>query len=228
MRSRPISARSSASARAHPGDDLTSALAQAAEAGEKLDESELVAMVFLLLVAGHETTVNLIGNGMLALLEHTDQWEKLRNDPSLIRQAVEELLRFTSPAEMSTERYPREDVTVGGVMIPRGEMVFAVIASANRDERQFRDPDSLDITREPNRHLAFGLGTHFCLGASLARLEAQTAIDTLMRRVPDLRLAVPARALRWRRGLIVRGLEALPVAVGERRPVMSRKATSCG
>src|SRR5579883_2050086 len=114
-------------------------------------------MIFLLLVAGHETTVNLIANGMLALLEHPDQLERLRNDPSLIKPAVEEMLRYASPVETATERYAREDVTLAGVTIPRGEMVFAVLASANRDERQFPDPDRLDITREPNRHLAFGL-----------------------------------------------------------------------
>ena len=150
--------------RADPQDDLVSALVQAEEAGDTLSEDELVAMIILLLVAGHETTVNLIGNGTLALLEHPDQMEKLRNDPALIKPAVEELLRFTSPVEMATERYAREDVTIAGVTIPRGEMVFAVIASANRDERQFPNPDTLDITREPNKHLTFGLGTHFCLG----------------------------------------------------------------
>src|SRR5262249_3776771 len=174
--------------RANPQDDLVSALARAEEAGDTLSEDELLAMVFLLLVAGHETTVNLIGNGTLALLEHPDQMAKLRNDPALIRPAVEELLRYASPVETATERYAREDVTIAGVTIPRGEMVFAVIASANRDERQFANPDTLDITREPNKHLAFGLGAHFCLGAPLARLEGQLAINTLLRRVPDLRL----------------------------------------
>jgi cytochrome P450 PksS len=200
--------------RADPQDDLVTALTRAEEAGDTLSEDELVAMVFLLLVAGHETTVNLIGNGTLALLEHPDQMDRLRNDPALIKPAVEELLRYTSPVDMATERYAREDVPVAGVTIPRGEMVFAVIASANRDERQFPNPDALDITREPNRHLSFGLGAHFCLGAPLARLEGQIAIGTLLRRVPDLRLTVAPDALRWRRGLVLRGLEALPVAFG--------------
>jgi len=171
-------------------------------------------MVFLLLAAGHETTVNLIGNGTLALLEHPDQMDKLRNDPALIKPAVEELLRYTSPVDMATERYAREDVPVAGVTIPRGEMVFAVIASANRDDRQFADPDTLDLTREPNRHLAFGLGPHFCLGAPLARLEGQIAINTLLHRIPDLRLSAAPDVPRWRRGLLLRGLEALPVAFG--------------
>jgi cytochrome P450 PksS len=201
--------------RTNPQDDLVSALIRAEEAGDTLSEGELAAMVFLLLVAGHETTVNLIGNGVLALLEHPDQLAKLRNDPTLIKPAVEELLRYSSPVEMATERYAREDVHFAGVTIPRGEMVFAVIASANRDERQFPHPDALDLAREPNRHLAFGLGTHFCLGAPLARLEGQIAIATLLRRFPDLRLTLPPEKLSWRRGLLLRGLEALPVAFGK-------------
>src|SRR5262249_3757858 len=162
-------------------------------------------------IAGHETTVNLIGNGTLALLEHPEQLARLRNDPALIRPAVEELLRFASPVETATERYAREEVRIAGVTIPRGELVFAVIASANRDERQFADPDKLDITREPNKHLSFGLGAHYCLGAALARLEGQLAIGTLLRRAPGLRLAVEPAALRWRSGLVLRGLKALPV-----------------
>jgi cytochrome P450 PksS len=198
--------------RAQPRDDLISALVQAEEAGQQLSEDELVAMVVLLLVAGHETTVNLIGSGTLALLEHPDQLEKLRSEPALIRPAVEELLRYASPVETATERFPREDIPIAGVTIPRGEVTFAVLATANRDERQFPDPDRLDITREPNKHLSFGLGAHYCLGASLARLEGQIAINTLLRRAPRLRLAVPPEALSWRPGLVLRGLKALPVA----------------
>jgi cytochrome P450 PksS len=203
------------SRRARPGDDLVSALIQAEEAGEKLTEDELLALVVLLLVAGHETTVNLIGNGMLALLENPEQMAKLRSDPALINSAVEELLRFHSPVETATERFPRHDVTVAGVRIPRGELVLAVIASANRDERQFVNPDILDIAREPNKHVSFGQGVHFCLGAPLARLEGQIAINTLLRRACGLRLAAAPSALRWRRGLVLRGLEKLPVAVTE-------------
>jgi cytochrome P450 PksS len=135
----------------------------------------------------------------------------LRRDPSLIKPAVEELLRFTAPVETATERFAREDVTIGGVTIKKGEMVFAAIASANRDESQFPDPDRLDIGREPNRHLAFGQGIHFCLGASLARLEGQIAIAALVDRFADLRLAVDPSSLRWRPGLVLRGLRSLPV-----------------
>jgi cytochrome P450 PksS len=201
-----------ATRRADPGDDLVSALVQAEESGAQLSDDELVAMVFLLLIAGHETTVNLIGNGVLALLDHPDRRDRLRDDPALIKPAVEELLRYGSPVETATERYAREDMTIAGVAIPRGALVYAVLASANRDEREFVEPDGLDLTREPNRHVAFGLGPHYCLGAPLARLEGQIAIGNLLRRVPGLRLAVAPGALRWRRGLVLRGLEALPVA----------------
>ncbi len=166
-----------------------------------------------MLVAGHETTVNLIGNGVLALLEHPEQMELLRNDPTLIEPAVEELLRYGSPVEMATERYAREDVTIAGVTIPGGSLVGAVIASANRDESQFAKPDTLDIMREPNKHLAFGLGAHYCTGAPLARLEGQIAINTLLQLAPHLSLNAPSDALRWRPGLVTRGLESLPVAV---------------
>lgn len=151
------------------------------------------------------------------LLENTDQLRKLLNDPALIKSAVEELLRFNGPLETATERYAREDIVVAGTTIPRGELVLAVLASANRDDRQFNDPDRLDLAREPNRHLAFGYGVHYCLGAPLARLEGQIAISTLLRRIPDLRLAKPVDALRWRRGLVLRGLESLPVAFSKRK-----------
>ena len=197
--------------RSSPRDDLVTALVHAEEVGARLDEDELVSMVFLLLIAGHETTVNLIGNGSLALLNHPHQMRRLREDPSIIKPAVEELLRFDGPLATATERYAREDVALGGTTIPRGALVYAVLGSANRDERQFPDPDMLDLTREPNRHLAFGLGIHYCLGAPLARLEGQIAIGTLLRRLPNLRLAIPPGALRWRRGLVLRGLAALPV-----------------
>ncbi len=199
--------------RADPRDDLLSALARAEEAGDQLDEDELLAMIFLLLVAGHETTVNLIGNGSLALMENPGQMEKLRAEPSGIKIAVEELLRYESPLATATERFAREDIAVAGVTIPRGGLVYAVLASANRDPRQFPDPDTLDLAREPNKHLAFGLGIHYCLGAPLARLEGEIAISTLLRRAPGLRLSVAPKALRWRRGLVLRGLEALPVAL---------------
>jgi len=197
--------------RRNPKDDLISGLVRAEEAGDKLSEDELLAMVFLLLVAGHETTVNLIGNGMLALLQHPDQLQKLREDPSLIKPAIEELLRYDGPVETSTERFAREDIAIGGTVIPKGEMVMVVIASADHDPERFADPDELDITRAANKHLAFGKGIHFCLGAPLARMEGQIAIGTLLRRMPNLRLADSPESLTWRPGMVLRGLEGLPV-----------------
>lgn len=204
-----------------PTDDLVSELVKAEVDGERLSDDELMGMVFLLLVAGHETTVNLIGNGVLALLEHPEQMELLRTlvrkDPALIKPAVEELLRFGSPVEMGTERYAREDITIAGVKIPGGSLVGAVLASANRDETHFVNPDSLDITREPNKHLAFGLGTHYCTGAPLARLEAQIAINMLIEMIPQFQIDSPPDKLRWRPGLVTRGLESLPIEVKQRR-----------
>jgi cytochrome P450 len=200
--------------RADPEDDLITALIRAEEAGDKLSEDELLAMAFLLLVAGHETTVNLIASGTLALLEHPEQSERLRRDPSLTKTALEELLRYTSPVEMATERYAREDAEIGGTTIPRGELVLAVLGSANRDERHFEDPDALDLARDPNRHLAFGRGgLHHCLGAPLARMEGQIALDAFLRRFPGARLATAPEALLWRRGLFLRGLERLPLVL---------------
>ncbi|GCE09458.1 cytochrome P450 family protein [Dictyobacter aurantiacus] len=198
--------------RAHPQDDLITALVQARDGSDQLSEDEVLAMIFLLLIAGHETTVNLIGSGTLALLEHPDQLEKLRGDPTLIKPAIEELLRFVCPVEMATERYAREDIEIAGTTIPRGELVLAVIGSANRDASHFENPDALDITRKNNRHLAFGQGAHYCLGAPLSRLEGQIAITTLVQRMPGLRLNTAPEQIRWRGGFILRGLEALPVS----------------
>ena len=198
--------------RTDPEDDLITALIRAGEAGDRLSEDELLAMAFLLLVAGHETTVNLIASGTLALLEHPEQTERLRRDPSLAKPAVEELLRYTSPVEMATERYAREDTEIGGRTIPRGQLVLAVLGSANRDEQHFEDPNVLDLARDPNRHLAFGRGgVHHCLGAPLARMEGQIALNALLRRFPGARLA--PEPLRWRRGLFLRGLERLPLVL---------------
>jgi cytochrome P450 len=199
--------------RKNPKDDLLSALVQAEEAGDKLSEDELLGMVFLLLIAGHETTVNLIGNGMLALLQHPDQLQKLKDDPSLIKPAIEELLRYDGPVETSTERFAREDIAIGGTVIPKGEMVMVVIASADHDPERFADPDELDVTRADNKHLAFGKGIHFCLGAPLARMEGQIAIGTLLRRMSNLRLADPPESLPWRPGMVLRGLKGLPVSL---------------
>lgn len=195
-----------------PKDDLVTALVQARDGSDQLSEDEVLAMIFILLIAGHETTVNLIGSGTLALLEHPDQLERLRLEQGVIKPAIEELLRFVCPVEMATERYTREDITIAGTTIPRGELVLAVIASANRDANFFDTPDSLDITRENNKHLAFGHGVHFCLGAPLARLEGQIALSMLVQRMPNLRLSGAPDQLRWRGGLVLRGLEALPVS----------------
>jgi len=201
--------------RVHPQDDLITALIRAEEAGYKLSRDELLAMAFLLLVAGHETTVNLIASGTLALLEHPEQMKRLRRgEPSLTKSAVEELLRYTSPVEMATERYPREDVEIEGTTIPRGELVLAVLGSANRDERHFEDPNVLNLARDPNRHLAFGRGgVHHCLGAPLARMEGQIAISAFLRHFPRARLAVASESLRWRRGVFLRGLQRLPLVL---------------
>lgn len=197
--------------RRDPRDDLVSALIRAEEAGDRLNEDELLAMVFLLLIAGQETTVNLIGNGMLALLQNPHQMERLRSEPSLIKFAVEELLRYTSPVLMTTERYALDNATMQEVKIPRGEMILGVIGSANRDETVFDTPDELNLAREPNKHLSFGQGIHFCLGAPLARMESQIAINTLLARVPNLQLTIDPESLRWRPSMLLRGLQTLPV-----------------
>ena len=197
--------------RRDPQNDLVSALIEAEAAGDKLSEDELLAMVFLLLIAGHETTVNLIGNGILALIETPNQMSKLKSEPSLVKPAVEELLRYTSPVLMTTERYARENVLLHGVEIPRGEMTLGVIGSANRDETVFENPNKLDLTREPNKHLSFGQGIHFCLGAPLARMEAQIAFTTLLRRLPHLQLKGSAHSLQWRPSMLLRGLVSLPL-----------------
>ena len=203
----------------HPTGDLISGLVTARESDDRLTIDEIVALIVLLLTAGHETTANLIGTGTLALLQHPDQLARLRDgrpgdDPAVARTAVEELVRYVVPAETATQRYARQDVVLAGVTVPRGATVLAVIASANRDPAHFTDPDTLDLTRSPNRHLSFGQGTHYCLGASLARLEASVALPTLLRRVPGLRLVVPPEQLTWRGGIILRGLRALPVSAG--------------
>jgi cytochrome P450 len=194
--------------RAAPRNDLLSGLIAAEEAGDKLNEIELLATCILLLIAGHETTVNLIGNGTLALLRHRDQLERLRREPGLIATAVEELLRFDGPVQR-TARIPSEDVTFGGRTIAKGEMVMPFIGAADRDPAQFPSPDRLDIGRTDNRHIAFGWGIHFCLGAPLARIEGQIAINTLVRRLPKLELATGQPE--YRQSLTLRGLKALPV-----------------
>ncbi len=202
-----------AARRQDPGDDLLSALIAAEEAGDRLSQDELVGMLFLLLLAGHETTVNLIASGALALLEHPAELEQLRADPALWDSALEELLRYTNPVELSTPRYAKETFSWHGVEIPSGHRILVGIGSANRDETVFPEPDRVQITRSPNKHLAFGLGIHYCLGAPLARMEGKVALQSLIERFPRLTLAQPPESLTWRSSTLVRGLKALPVAV---------------
>lgn len=200
-----------AAKRSAPADDMLSALVLAHDDGDRLTEVELVSMAFLLLIAGHETTVNLIANGVLALLRDPDQLAALRADPALLPGAVEEFLRYDGPVNHATLRYTTEPVEIGGVPIPEGEFVVVSLSSANRDTNRFPDADHLDITRPAGGHLAFGHGIHFCLGAPLARLEGQIAIGTLLDRFPDLTLDTDPANLRWRHTTLLRGLESLPV-----------------
>ena len=196
--------------RKQPRSDLISALVAAEERGDVLSEPELVVMCRLLLIAGHETTVNLIGNGTNALLRHPDQFAKLREDPGLITSAIEELLRYDSPVQM-TGRIATEPVQFDGHTVQPGEWILPLLGAANHDPAQFADPERLDITRNPNAHVAFGRGIHFCLGAPLARLEGQIAIGALVRRFPSLALAgEPVR----RKQITLRGLQSLPVTAG--------------
>jgi len=191
-----------------PRDDLLSLLIAAEEQGDRLSEGELLITCILLFVAGHETTVNLIGNGLLGLLNHPDELAKLRGDLRLLPGAVEELLRYDSPVQR-TGRITNTDVELDGRKIAKGSLVVTAIGAANRDPAHFPDPDRLDITRRDNRHIAFGFGIHFCLGAPLARLEGQIAIGTLLRRMPGLGLATST--LEWRESSTLRGLKNLPV-----------------
>lgn len=196
--------------RRSPGVDLLSALIMAEEEGETLTEEELRSMSLLLFVAGHETTMNLIANGTHALLRHRHQLERLRNDPGLVRAGVEELLRFDGPVHL-TGRTATQDLEVAGVPIERGQAVITLLAAANRDPSVFDDPDGLDVNRDPNPHLTFSQGIHYCLGASLARAEAQVAIGSLVQRFPSLELLTDP--VRYRDHFILRGFEELRVAV---------------
>jgi cytochrome P450 len=171
-------------------------------------------MIFLLLVAGHETTVNLIATGTLALLTHPAEFARLRSDPSLLPGAVEELLRYANPLNHATDRYAPASFEVGGVLIPAGEPVLVVTSSANRDPARFPDPDRLDVGRDASGHVAFGHGIHYCVGAPLARLEGEIAFGALLSRFPGLALAVDPAALRWRPSSLIHGLETLPVRLG--------------
>ncbi|MCL7380690.1 cytochrome P450 [Streptomyces sp. 35G-GA-8] len=198
------------------GDDLISGLIRASDQGEHLTENEAAAMCFVLLFAGFETTINLIGNGTHALLRHPAQRAALQRslesgDHGLLETGVEELLRFDGPVELATWRYATQSLEIGGVPISKGDPVLVVLAAADRDPSRFDTPDMLDLARRDNPHLGYGHGIHYCLGAPLARLEGRTALATLLTRLPDIRLAAEPEELRWRGGLIMRGLRTLPV-----------------
>jgi len=206
--------------RAEPGNDLLSALILAHDAaGEDgaetaLTTTDLLSAAYHLVMAGFDTTVNLIASGTLALLTHPEEMALLRQDPSLLPAAVEELLRFTSPVNHVSARFTNEDLPVGDVVIPAGEWVVIATSSANRDPAQFPDPDRLDLSRDSGSHIAFGHGIHYCLGAPLARMEAEVALGALLTRFPELSLAVPSEELRWRAVSLMNGLESLPVRLG--------------
>ncbi|MEV7796436.1 cytochrome P450 [Streptomyces sp. NPDC087512] len=199
--------------RQRPGDDLMSALIHSADGdGDRLSPDELRGMAWLLLVAGHETTVNLISNGVLALLTHPGQLAALRADPTLVDSAVEEVLRYDGPVETPTYRFTTEPLTIGDTVIPGGgELVLVALADADRDPARFPDPDRFDITRDARGHVAFGHGIHYCLGAPLARLEARIAFRTLLERCENLALDIHPAAIAWRPGLMIRGPQRLPV-----------------
>lgn len=197
--------------RENGGDDLLAGLIQVRDAEDRLTEQELSSMVFLLLIAGHETTVNLIGNGTYLLLRDRAQWERLRAGRELLPAAIEEFLRFEGPVETSTYRFATETLEIGGVTIEAGEPVIVVLLAANRDDERFPGAAELRLDRPNNPHLAFGHGIHYCLGAPLARLEARIAFTALLDRFPGLRLAAEPEDLRWRPGILLRGLEELPV-----------------
>lgn len=198
---------------ASPADDLLSALIRTRdEGGDQLSQDELIGMAFLLLVAGHETTVNLISNGVRALLSHPDQLAALRADfDGLLDGAVEEMLRYDGPVETATYRFAREPVLVGDALIPAGAPVLIALASAGRDPLRHADPDRFDIRRAPQSHLAFGHGIHFCLGAPLARMEGRIAVRSLLERAPDLQLTTETAQLEWLPGMLIRGVRHLPV-----------------
>ncbi len=197
--------------RAHPRPGLIHSLMTAEVNGERLTDEEVVANSIVTMVGGQETTTNLIGNGILSLLRNPGELTRLRNDPTLIPNAVEELLRYESPSQ-HTARIAPADVVLGGRQIRKGQAVIAVMAAGNRDPEQFPDPDALDLGRDAKRHLAFGWAAHFCFGAALARIEGQMAFETVLRRLPGLEL-LPGQ-LTWRENLGLRGLCGLPVRFG--------------
>ncbi len=196
--------------RRDPQDDLITQLVQAEEAGDRLTTPELRANVSLLFAAGHETTVNLIGNGCYSLLRHPDQWQVLRDDPALVANAIEEILRFESPVQ-AVGRTVSEPIEFSGAALTKNDIVVSLVGGANRDPAVFEEPERFDVTRKDLRPLSFGGGIHFCLGAQLARIEAAVVFETMLRRLPDLRLADPDRP-KWRPSFVLRGLTELPVA----------------
>lgn len=198
--------------RRNPGDDLISQLVQIEESGDRLNEEELLSMIILLIFAGHETTSNLISLGMLALFDHPDQLARLKADPGLIPLAVEEMLRYTGPVIAGAPRFAREDVEIAGHRIRKGELVLVGLASANRDSDGFPDAETMDTSRKVNKHIAFGQGIHYCLGAPLARMEGEIAFSTLLERMPDIRLKIPREEVPLRGGMSLRGLLSLPVS----------------
>lgn len=200
-----------AKVRENPGDDMISQLVIAEDQGDRLTEQELYGVVTLMIIAGHETTVNLIGNGVISLLEHPDQRKLLQEQPELIHGAIEEMLRYNGPVEFSTSRWAAEDMEFRGVHMKRGDLVVIALNSANRDAVQFESPEIFDITREKSQHLAFGKGIHLCLGAPLARLEGEIAINTLLKRYPHFELQSDIDQLEWRPGMIVRGVKEIPL-----------------
>ncbi|MBD3009710.1 MULTISPECIES: cytochrome P450 [unclassified Streptomyces] len=199
-----------AAKRATPGDDMISALATE-DSESALDDEEIAAMAVLLLAAGHETTVNLIGNGALALVTHPDQFAALRADRSLLPGAIEEFLRYESPVNQATLRFTKEPVEIGGVLIPEDEFVMVNVDSANHDPERFPQPGRLDLKRDARGHVSFGHGIHFCLGAPLARLEAEVVFTKLLDRFETIELATPVAQLEWRSSTLMRGLESLPL-----------------
>jgi len=198
--------------RANPGPDLVSALVAAHDEGEVMSEADLLSFVTLLLVAGNETTTNLIGNGMLALGSNPDQFDALKRNPAMLPRAIEEMLRYDGPVQ-STVRFTTEAVQLGGTEIPAKAIALMIVAAANRDPAQFKDPEKFDVARDPNEHVAFGEGIHFCIGAPLARLEARIAFEAMLARFPRLRMKDPAMKPVYKGSYFLRGLESLPLAI---------------
>lgn len=194
-----------------PRDDLITSLLQAEEAGDVLSEDEIFSTILLLVVVGHETSVNLIGNSLLTLLKHPSILQQLQEQPGLIPTALEELIRYDGPVERAPMRFAAEDIEISGTQIKRGDAISVVLAAANRDPAQFDCPDQLNILRQNNKHIGFGLGIHYCLGAPLARAEGRIALETLLSRFDTLALTIPIQSLRWHTNPIMRGLHRLPI-----------------